>query len=156
MDPWWQGIVNDFSDVPNISEAVRLGMRLIIAAALGGVLGYERERTGKPAGLRTHMLVSLGSALFIIIPQQANMTPSDLGRVIQGIVSGIGFLGAGAIVKHASEKDVVGLTTAAGLWLTAAVGVAAGMGRETTAIFGAVLAVIILALQRNADPPGSR
>jgi putative Mg2+ transporter-C (MgtC) family protein len=151
MEPWWQGIVEDFSDLPSMREAARLGVRLIIAALLGGVLGYERERAGKPAGLRTHMLVALGSALFVVIPQQANMAQADLSRVIQGIVSGIGFLGAGAIVKQASERDVVGLTTAAGLWLTAAVGIAAGMGRETSAILGTVLAVFILAVLQRGE-----
>lgn len=155
MEPWWQGIGEDFSDLPSIKEAARLGVRLIIAALLGGVLGYERERAGKPAGLRTHMLVALGSALFVVIPQQANMSQADLSRVIQGIVSGIGFLGAGAIVKQAAERDVVGLTTAAGLWLTAGVGIAAGMGRETSAILGAILAVFILAAlqRREANKP---
>lgn len=151
MEPWWQGIAEDFSDLPSKREAVRLGVRLLIAAILGGVLGYERERAGKPAGLRTHMLVALGSALFVVIPQQANMSQADLSRVIQGIVSGIGFLGAGAIVKQASEKDVVGLTTAAGLWLTAGVGVAAGIGRETSAILGTVLAFFILAVLQRGE-----
>ncbi|MFN0102541.1 MAG: MgtC/SapB family protein [Bryobacteraceae bacterium] len=149
MEPWWQGVVEDFSDLPSVSEAIRLAVRLILAALLGGVLGYERERSGKAAGLRTHMLVALGSALFVVIPQQAAMSAADLSRVIQGIVSGVGFLGAGAILKQAAEQDVKGLTTAAGLWLTAAVGIAAGLGRESSAVLGTILAFFVLAaLQR--------
>jgi len=164
MEPWWQGIANDFSDYSSLGEAARFAVRLFMAAALGGVVGYERQKTGKSAGLRTHMLVALGAALFVLIAQQIHLLPSDLSRVIQGVVSGIGFLGAGAIVKHAGEKDtVVGLTTAAGLWLTAAIGVAAGMGREISAIAAAVLAFAILdflhqfeARLKPTDSSGSR
>ena len=117
-----------------------------------GKVGFERERAGKAAGLRTHMLAALGSALFVLIPQQAGMSQADLSRVMQGIVSGIGFIGAGAILKQESDQQVKGLTTAAGLWLTAAVGIAAGLGRESSAVLGAFLAVFILsALQRVAD-----
>jgi putative Mg2+ transporter-C (MgtC) family protein len=143
---WWQGVVEDFSDVSDLRQVLRLAVRLALAASLGGVLGYERERSGKAAGLRTHMLVALGAALFIVIPQQAGMTSSDLSRVIQGIVTGIGFLGAGAILKPAEQREVKGLTTAAGLWLTAAVGIAAGLGREATAILGTFLALCILSV----------
>jgi len=76
----WQGVVEDFSDLPSLNEVVRLAVRLILAAILGGLLGFDRERAGKAAGLRTHMLVSLGSALFIVIPQQAGMNSADLSR----------------------------------------------------------------------------
>ena len=150
MDGLWQGLQADFSDIPSANEVVRILARLIVAAALGGVLGFERERSGKSAGLRTHMLVSLGAALFVLVPQQAGMQIGDLSRVIQGVVTGIGFLGAGAILKHSEEHKIRGLTTAAGLWLTAAIGMAAGMGREVTAILGTVLAFVVLAfLQRT-------
>lgn len=155
----WQGVVDDFSDLPNLSEALRLAVRLILAAILGGLLGFDREKAGKAAGLRTHMLVALGSALFIVIPQQAGMTLADLSRVMQGLVTGIGFIAAGGILKHSDEKEIKGLTTAAGLWLTAAVGMAAGLGREATAVLGAFLAFFVLAvLQRteswlNRKPP---
>ena len=98
------------------------------------------------------MLVALGSALFVLIPQQAAMALEDLSRVIQGIVTGVGFLGAGAILKQAEQQEVKGLTTAAGLWLTAAVGIAAGMGREASAVLGTFLAWFILSvLQRSAS-----
>jgi putative Mg2+ transporter-C (MgtC) family protein len=149
MYPWWYGVVEDFLDLPSASEAVRVIVRLLLAAILGGILGFERESTGKAAGLRTHMVIALGAALFVLIPQQMEL--ADLSRVIQGIVAGIGFLGAGAIIKRSEEKDIQGLTTAAGIWLTAAVGISAGLGRQTTAVLGTVLAVIILAALQRAS-----
>jgi putative Mg2+ transporter-C (MgtC) family protein len=91
------------------------------------------------------MLVALGAALFALVPQQAGMNLGELSRVVQGIVTGIGFIGAGAILKQSEEHQVKGLTTAAGLWLTAALGMAVGLGREMTAILGTVLAYVILA-----------
>lgn len=142
----WETVRTDLSDLPDAAAATSVMLRLLIAAALGGVLGYEREHKGKAAGLRTHMLVALGAALFILVPQQAGATQEDVSRVIQGIVAGIGFLGAGSIVKGSSESTVHGLTTAAGIWLTAAIGMTAGMGRELTAILSTVLAWVILSL----------
>jgi len=140
----WSTVCEEFSDLPDAASVTRITVRLSLAALLGGILGFERERKGKAAGLRTHMLVSLGAALFILIPEQAGSSHADLSRVLQGIVAGIGFLGAGSIIKGHVEEDIKGLTTAAGIWLTAAIGVAAGMGRETTAVLSTVLAVIIL------------
>ena len=119
---------------------------MAVAAALGGLLGWERERSGKSAGARTHMLVAMGAALFVLIPQQMNMADADLTRVIQGIITGVGFLGAGTILKSTSEQTVKGLTTAAGLWLTAAIGMTAGLGRGASAVLSTVLALIILHL----------
>jgi putative Mg2+ transporter-C (MgtC) family protein len=116
----------------------------MLSAVLGGILGYEREQKGKSAGLRTHMLVALGAALFVMIPQQAGVSDADMSRVIQGLVAGVGFLGAGSIVKGDGESNVKGLTTAAGIWLTAAIGVATGMGREASAVLSTVLALLIL------------
>jgi putative Mg2+ transporter-C (MgtC) family protein len=118
---------------------------MLLAILLGGVLGYQRGRQGKEAGLRTHMLLALGSAFFVVIPLQAGMSMSDLSRVLQGLIAGIGFLLAGTILKQQAQGQIHGLTTAAGLWLTAAVGVAVGLGRETSAVLGTVLAFIILA-----------
>jgi putative Mg2+ transporter-C (MgtC) family protein len=152
MSEWWQKVAADFSDLPDIGEAIRMTVRLVLAAALGGMLGYDRERAGKSAGLRTHMLVSLGAALFVMIPQQTGFCGADISRVIQGIVAGVGFLGAGAIVKDSRDGEVQGLTTAAGIWLTAAIGIAAGLGREASAVLGAVLAFVVLsALVRISD-----
>lgn len=144
MDGLWDKVAADFSDLPDLAEALRLMVRLLLAALLGGLLGFDRERAGKSAGLRTHMLVALGSALFVMIPQQSGMPEAEISRIIQGIVAGIGFLGAGAIMQGNREEQIHGLTTAAGIWLTAAIGIAAGMGRETSAILGAVLAFVVL------------
>ena len=139
-------LVSEFSDVPDASQVTRIVLRLVLAALLGGILGYERERHGKAAGVRTHMLVALGAALFVLVPKEAGVSNADLTRVIQGIVAGIGFLGAGAIIKGSAEESVKGLTTAAGIWLTAAIGIACGLGRESTAVLSALLAFVILAL----------
>lgn len=139
-------IAEEFSDIPDAAQFTRVFVRLFMAAFLGGVLGYEREYKGKAAGLRTHMLVALGSALFVIIPLSAGMQISDLSRVLQGLVAGIGFLGTGAIIKGSSEHDAKGLTSAASVWLTAAIGVSAGMGRESLAVLTTLMALLILAV----------
>jgi putative Mg2+ transporter-C (MgtC) family protein len=150
MGDWWQAVIDtvvaDFSDLPSAAEAARISVRLLIAALLGGLLGYEREQQGKSAGVRTHMLVATGAALFVLIPQQAGVSEADLSRVIQGVVAGVGFLGAGTIIKGGDEEHVRGLTTAAGIWLTAAIGVAAGLGRESSAILCTLLALLILSV----------
>ncbi|WP_159670693.1 MgtC/SapB family protein [Andreprevotia sp. IGB-42] len=136
----------EFSDVPDAAQITRIVVRLLLAAVLGGVLGYEREQKGKAAGIRTHMLVALGAALFVLVPQLAGTAVADMSRVIQGIVTGVGFLGAGAIIKQHAEENVQGLTTAAGLWMTAAIGIACGLGRESTAVLSTFLALAILSL----------
>lgn len=141
-----QTLQSEFSDAPDVEQVTRLMTRLLLAALLGGVLGYEREQKGKAAGIRTHMLVAMGAALFVLVPQLGGMAVADMSRVIQGIVTGIGFLGAGAIIKHRTEEDTQGLTTAAGIWMTAAIGVACGLGRETTALISALLALAVLAV----------
>jgi putative Mg2+ transporter-C (MgtC) family protein len=146
----WLTVVEEFSDLGSVEGITRVVLRLLVAVALGGLLGYERESVGASAGLRTHMLVSLGSALFVLIPLQAGMQVEDLSRVLQGVTAGIGFLGAGAILKQTEKNDIRGLTTAASVWLTAAIGVAAGMGREASALFSALLAFAILSILRRA------
>jgi len=120
--------------------------RLILAAALGGALGYERERLGKAAGLRTHMLVALGSALFVLGAMEAGATPGELTRVAQGIATGIGFVGAGAILKLAEpgHAQVHGLTTASTVWVAAAVGMAVGVGSIWLPVFSTALGLVIL------------
>jgi len=146
----WEVIVAtvtaEFSDINNIEQNTRVGVRLVLAVLLGGVLGYERESQGKAAGLRTHMLVSLGAALFVIGADSTGTFNDSMSRVIQGVVAGIGFLGAGTIIKSESLSNIRGLTTAAGLWLTAAMGVAIGLGQEVVAIMTTLLALIILQL----------
>jgi putative Mg2+ transporter-C (MgtC) family protein len=145
----WSAVIQEFSDLGSVGDITRVLMRMTLAVLLGGLLGYERESVGASAGLRTHMLVSLGSALFILIPLQAGMRIEDLSRVLQGVTAGIGFLGAGAILKQQDRNDIKGLTTAASVWLAAAIGVAAGMGREATAVASAVFAFVILAILRR-------
>ncbi len=148
MNTVWQEIWNslraDFSDLPDAAHVTQIIVRLLLAAILGGLLGFEREHAGKAAGIRTHMLVALGAAFFILIPSQAGVPVADLSRVLQGIITGIGFIGAGTILKSSEQGQIYGLTTAAGIWLTAAVGIAAGMGREASAVLGTILAFIIL------------
>jgi len=113
---------------------------------LGAIIGFQRERAGKPAGLRTHMLVAMGSVLFVLGGSAAGMSMSDLSRVIQGLATGIGFIGAGAILKLREEREIEGLRTAAGIWMTAAAGVAAGLGRIGLAFLSVILTWIVLAM----------
>ena len=149
-------VASEFSDVTDLAQLTRIAVRLSLAALLGFVLGFEREQQGKAAGVRTHMLVAIGSALFVLVPQQGGMQVADLSRVIQGVVAGVGFLGAGAILKLRDEEQVVGLTTAAGVFMTAAIGVACGLGRESTALLSTLLALAVLAVVPKLFAPGDR
>ena len=142
--------------MPDRSQLARVVIRLIVAAVLGAIVGMQRETAGKPAGLRTHMLVSLGTAVVVLACSGAAMDMAGLSRVIQGIVTGIGFIGAGAILKLNEEREIQGLTTAAGLWMTAAIGIACGLGELGLAIFGAILTVIVLALAGVEEAWGNR
>ena len=142
----WNTVLSEFSDIPDVAQITRITVRLLVAALLGGLLGYEREQRGKSAGVRTHMLVAIGAALFVLIPQQAGATAADLTRVLQGLISGVGFLGAGAIISGTRQVETRGLTTAAGIWVTAAIGIAAGMGRESTAVLSTLIALFILSV----------
>lgn len=144
----WATLQNEFSDLGDVSDLTRVCIRLFVAAVLGGLLGYERESVGAAAGLRTHMMVSVGSALFVLAPLQAGMPLEEVSRVMQGIAAGIGFLGAGAIIKQKEVQAIKGLTTAAGIWLTSAVGIAAGLGLEMTAILSTLFALLIFSLLR--------
>ncbi len=138
-------IIHEFQfGFPDGDQVIRVTLRLVVAALLGAAVGIQREHTHKPAGLRTHMLVSLGAALFVLVPLESGMAMGDISRVIQGLATGIGFLGGGAILKLEGEQQIHGLTTAAGIWLTAALGLAAGMGRLAVASIGVVLTLIIL------------
>ena len=149
-------LVEEFSSLPDAAEVTRVMVRLLLAALLGGIVGYEREHKGKAAGLRTHMLVAMGAALFVLVPERGGMDIADMSRVIQGVVAGVGFLGAGAIIKRHSEEQVQGLTTAAGIWMTATIGVACGLGREAIALLATLLAIVILVMLPHvvsAPPP---
>jgi len=150
-------LVDDLFHIPDPTHLLRVLVRLVVAAAIGGFLGVERERAGKAAGLRTHMLVALGAALFVLFPAEAGMNVGDMSRVIQGVATGIGFIGAGTILKRAESDEIQGLTTAANIWLTAAIGMAVGAGHLWLPVISAVVAWIILfALSRLTPPkPGS-
>lgn len=130
--------------LPDAGQVVRVLVRLLVAALLGAVIGAQRERAGKPAGLRTHMLVALGAALFVVAAIESGFPEDALARVIQGMATGIGFIGGGAILKLREEREITGLTTAAGIWMTAAAGVAAGLGRWGAAALAVGLTWLIL------------
>lgn len=142
----WSAITQELSDVPDIATITRITLRLTLAAWLGGMLGYERELKERNAGVRTHMLVAVGAALFVTGPLQSGMEIADLSRVLQGIVQGIGFLGAGAIIVRTAERKIQGLTTAASIWATAGIGIAAGLGLEAMAVLSTIIVLIILAV----------
>lgn len=147
MDSVWSQLMTalaaEFSDITDVSDLVQITVRLSLAAVLGALLGIERETKGKAAGVRTHMLVAVSCALFVLIPQMSGTANADMTRVIQGVIAGVGFLGAGTIIKGRDDENVRGLTTAAGIFMTAAIGIAAGLGREATALLSTLLALVI-------------
>ena len=122
-----------------MNELVEMVLRLALAGVLGGLIGAEREYRGKVAGTRTHLLVALGSALMLLVSQHGFGTQGDPGRVAAQIVSGIGFIGAGAIMVD--RQSVHGLTTAAGIWVAAGIGMATAAG-----LYGLAIATTVLAL----------
>lgn len=129
-------------------------IRLFAATFLGAVIGIEREASGKEAGFRTHSLVSLGSALIMLVSVQVfeiyhGLTQVDPSRIAAQVVSGIGFLGAGAIIR--GKAGVQGLTTAACLWVAAGIGLACGLGQYAPAIATTILVIAILALFSRVD-----
>ena len=148
MDPLWHELTNGF---PDRNRLIIVLLRVFAAVLLGAVVGIERERAGKPAGLRTPMLVSLGTAVVVIACQDSGMSLDGLSRVIQGMVTGIGFIGAGTILKLNEQREIQGLTTAAGLWMTAAIGVAAGLGILGVALIGTLVTVLVLVLEHFID-----
>lgn len=130
-------------------------LRLALATLIGAAIGWNRERTGKAAGLRTHMLVSLGSALFILMPLAVHPEPSAdaLSRTIQGVATGVGFLGAGEIVHQSlpatGKAKVKGLTSAAAIWVTAALGTTAACGVWQLSLVGTVITLLTLTVVRR-------
>jgi putative Mg2+ transporter-C (MgtC) family protein len=133
----------------NLSPWLEMILRLLLAAALGAGIGYQRERAGKAAGVRTHILVSSGAALFTLVSIYGfSGAVVDISRVAAGVVVGIGFIGAGVILRGQREKEVAGLTTAATIWLTAAIGLAAGAGMYLVSVIATAIAVGILLLPK--------
>jgi putative Mg2+ transporter-C (MgtC) family protein len=136
--------MDELFSVPNTDYVVRVASRLAAAAVAGGLIGAERELVGKSAGLRTHMTVALGCAAFVLIASENVADVSSVSRAIQGIAAGIGFIGAGTILKREADDQIKGLTTAATIWLTAAVGAAAGAGHVWLALISVAIAWLIL------------
>ncbi|HEV2837060.1 MAG TPA: MgtC/SapB family protein [Pyrinomonadaceae bacterium] len=143
MDLLWQELTLGLSSGRQTAQML---IRVIVAVVLGYLVGMQREKAGKPAGVRTHMLVCLATAVVVLACAGTGMNLDAQSRVIQGIVTGIGFIGAGSILKLSDQRDIQGLTTAAGLWMTAAIGIACGVGTVGIALITAVLTVIVLAL----------
>lgn len=137
--------------LPSPYELARVIVRLLAALAVGALIGYDRERVGKAAGLRTHMLVSMGTALLVIAALESGMGEDAVSRVIQGLVTGIGFVGAGVIMKIQAEREIRGLTTAAGVWMTAAASVAIGLGQLGIGVMAALLAWVVLAALKKLE-----
>jgi len=141
---------------PEWADLGRVLIRLAAAMLLGAVIGLQRESVGAAAGLRTHMLVTLGAAVFVLAPLSVDMSAEQVSRVIQGVATGIGFIGGGAVLKLAAEREILGLTTAASIWLATAIGIAVGMGRLGLAAIVVALSWVILAIlgrfSRRSEP----
>jgi putative Mg2+ transporter-C (MgtC) family protein len=134
-----------------------LTFRLTLAILIGGVIGWNRQAAGKPAGLRTHMLVSLGAAIFVLIPLQASTSESvdTVSRAIQGVATGVGFLGAGEILHYSVQESgrfsIKGLTSAATIWLTAALGMVAGCGFWQLSLLSTLMTLLILSVAKKLE-----
>lgn len=130
-------------------------VRLLAATGIGGMIGLNRELTRKPAGLRTHALVALGSALAVVSAMRVNAPPAPtqvdaVARVIQGVIAGIGFLGGGVIL-HREGRNVEGLTTAATIWVAAALGISCGVGQWRVAGSAVLIALVVLVIGRGIE-----
>ncbi|WP_437327527.1 MgtC/SapB family protein [Sorangium sp. So ce381] len=138
---------------PSRSTLLNLFLRLGLALASGALVGWERHAAGKPAGLRTHMLVSVGSAIFVMAALEASADSAS--RVVQGIAAGIGFLGAGEIFRfsqHSGGKPrVTGLTSAAAIWVSAALGISAGYGLWRLVVAGCAITLLVLTVARRVE-----
>lgn len=141
MDVLWEELT---FGLPDGRQFIQVIVRLTASVLIAGIVGYQREASGKAAGLRTHILVSIGSTVFVLGCIGAGMREDAISRVIQGIVTGIGFIGAGTILKR--ETSIHGLTTSAGLWTTCAIGVLIGLGELGIAIMAAIVTFLVLAV----------
>ena len=149
MDIVWVELLSGLPDGRHLAQVL---IRLTAATLLGALIGVQRQRAGKHAGLRTHMLVMVGTTVFILAGSGTGMSLDGLSRVVQGVITGIGFLGAGSILKLDRERDIQGLTTAAGVWMTAAVGVAVGLGGLGVALLGTAFTLFILSFAKRFEP----
>ena len=143
MDVFWEELTYG---LPDRRQLIHVLIRLTAAVSLGALIGYQREIAGKPAGIKTHILATLGTTIFVVACVNAGFQTDALSRVIQGIVTGIGFLGAGAILKLDEKRDIKGLTTAASIWAAAAIGVAVGLGVLGVAIIGTAITLLVLTI----------
>jgi putative Mg2+ transporter-C (MgtC) family protein len=141
MDIIWSELTFGIADR---RQLVILVFRLLMAALMGAAIGYERERAGKAAGLRTHILVTSATAVFVLACAGAGFASDPLSRIIQGIATGIGFVGTATIIKEKSEDTIQGVTTAAGIYMAAGIGVAVGLGEIGLALISTALCLIIL------------
>ncbi len=131
-----------------MSLSVEIVLRMFLATILGAGIGLQRELAGKPAGVRTHALICLGSALVMLVSVYGFEGDFDPSRVAAGIIAGVGFLGAGVILRGMRGDVVVGLTSAASIWITAAIGMAAGAGMYLISIIVAVITVVVLIIPK--------
>ncbi|MDY7018451.1 MAG: MgtC/SapB family protein [Chloroflexota bacterium] len=132
----------------SLNIQVEIVLRLLLAVGLGAAIGYQRVRAGKTVGIRTHILIAMGSALFTLVSIFGFSCAADTSRVAAGIVTGIGFIGAGVIFRGPRGEELAGLTTAAGIWATAAVGLAAGAGLYILSAVATAIIIGILMLPR--------
>lgn len=132
-----------------MSVELQMVLRLLLAAGLGAAIGYQREKAGKPAGLRTHILICVGAALFTVASLYGFGLTADVSRVAAGVVVGVGFIGAGAIIHRGGGGIVAGLTTAATIWAVAAIGLAAGAGLYLVAGVTTAIALAVLFLPHH-------
>jgi len=131
-----------------MAEWLEITLRFLLATALGAAIGYERERHGKAAGLRTHTLISSGAALFTLASIYGFNGGADPSRVAAGVVAGIGFIGAGVIFRGMRGEGVAGITTAASVWVTAAIGLAAGAGLYLISAIAAIVTIGVLKIPK--------
>ena len=131
-----------------MSPEIEVILRLLLATTLGAGIGYQREKANKPAGLRTHILIALGAALFTVVSIFGFGDGVDSSRVAAGVVAGVGFIGAGVIFRGSRGDVLVGLTTAASIWVTAAVGLAAGAGMYLLSSIVALISVLVLMIPK--------
>jgi putative Mg2+ transporter-C (MgtC) family protein len=148
MDILWEELTHG---LPDGRQFMHILIRLIASLIFGAVIGLQRERVGKPAGLKTHIIATLGTTVFVLACSAYGMSSDGLSRVIQGIVTGIGFLGAGAILKLDAQHDIKGLTTAASIWISSAIGVAVGLGVLGLALLATVLTLVILTFVKKFE-----